>query len=380
MKPGALIIEGHIQGLSNVRALGQRGIPVYVCDTSNCLARYSRYCLKFFRCPPYASGDFITFLTELAERENLFGWVLLPSNDHIVTNISRNAGKLSDYYKTTVPSWDILDRIVNKRNLLCVASKAGVRIPVTYNSISDVMEREGSFPLLIKGIYGLSFYKSRHVKAFRVNSADELVKLWPTLPDANVMIQELIPDTPAKGIISFTCFAVNGDIKTYWIGEKLREHPYRFGTATYSASVENRDVSASAKSLISALNYTGVCEVEYMFDPRDEEYKLIEVNPRTWLWVGLARACGVDYALLTYNYLNDIPNEYPSEYEPGLKWINGITDLCFSLYGIFKGFYRIGAYLKSLRGKKVRAVWSWDDVMPGLMFPIMSFYIFRKRK
>ncbi len=27
-----------------------------------------------------------------------------------------------------------------------------------------------------------------------------------------------------------------------------------------------------------------------------DKYKLIEINARTWLWVGLAKACGIDYA------------------------------------------------------------------------------------
>ncbi len=31
-KPGAIIIEGHVQGLSNVRSLGEAGIPVFVID------------------------------------------------------------------------------------------------------------------------------------------------------------------------------------------------------------------------------------------------------------------------------------------------------------------------------------------------------------
>ena len=35
---GAIVIEGHVQGLSNTRSLGELGIPVYVLDVSHCLA------------------------------------------------------------------------------------------------------------------------------------------------------------------------------------------------------------------------------------------------------------------------------------------------------------------------------------------------------
>ena len=58
-KPGVIIIEGHVQGLSNVRALGEHGIPVWVIDKSNCVARYSKYCQNFAICPEYESTSFI---------------------------------------------------------------------------------------------------------------------------------------------------------------------------------------------------------------------------------------------------------------------------------------------------------------------------------
>jgi hypothetical protein len=30
------------------------------------------------------------------------------------------------------------------------------------------------------------------------------------------------------------------------------------------------------------------------------------MNARTWLWVVLARACGVDFALMAYRYVNGL--------------------------------------------------------------------------
>ncbi|MBN1183890.1 MAG: hypothetical protein JXB49_16475, partial [Bacteroidales bacterium] len=82
--PGAIIIEGHVQGLSNARSLGEAGIPVYVVDKSDCVARYSKFCMKFFRSPDFQAEEFADFLIELGEQENLKGWLLLPSNDHAV--------------------------------------------------------------------------------------------------------------------------------------------------------------------------------------------------------------------------------------------------------------------------------------------------------
>ena len=79
---GVVVIEGHVQGLANTRALGKAGISVIVVSEHNCLARYSRYCKKFIKCPGYLSSEFIDFLISLALSEGIDGWVLLPSNDH----------------------------------------------------------------------------------------------------------------------------------------------------------------------------------------------------------------------------------------------------------------------------------------------------------
>src|SRR5688572_3323569 len=49
-------------------------------------------------------------------------------------------------------------------------------------------------------------------------------------------------------------------------------------------------------------NY-GLAQVEFKRDPRDGEYKLMEINPRLWQWHGLAAACGVDLVDLAYREL-----------------------------------------------------------------------------
>ncbi|HNR65773.1 MAG TPA: hypothetical protein PKJ95_05740, partial [Atribacterota bacterium] len=98
-KPGAIIIEGHVQGLSNTRSLGEAGIPVYVVDKIKCIARHSKYCRKFFLCPDFIQDEFATFLIDLAEKEGVKGWVLIPSNDHAVYTISKHKTRLEQYYK-----------------------------------------------------------------------------------------------------------------------------------------------------------------------------------------------------------------------------------------------------------------------------------------
>ncbi|QQS49733.1 MAG: hypothetical protein IPM71_08875 [Bacteroidota bacterium] len=384
IKTGALVLEGHVQGLSNTRALGEAGIPVYVVDTNNCLARYSRHCKKFFLCPDFRSPDFIQFLVDLAQKENLAGWVLIPSNDHIVENLSNNLSIIQTYYKTVVPAPDQLTDIIDKGRLIEIARSCKVPVPETifYSNVDQAGSRL-RYPVLVKGRAGLSFYKNLRAKAIQAESLAELKAILPDIasrvPPENILIQELIPSHPAHKVISFTAFCIGGEIKAHWSGIKIREHPVKYGTGTFAKSVYNEQCHRQSIVLLKQLGYTGVCEVEYLFDERDQQYKLIEINPRTWLWVGLAKACGVNHTLMVYNYLQGIAMDYPKSYTLNLGWMNYFTDTVFALKALMKRQLRLKDYLRSMWMRKKNAVFSWSDPLPGLVFPFMVFYIAHKR-
>jgi len=163
------------------------------------------------------------------------------------------------------------------------------------------------------------------------------------------------------------------------MGEKFREHPPQFGTATLAESVYSRVCYEQSALLLKKLNYEGICEVEYLLDPRSGEYKLIEINARTWLWVGLAKACGVNFAKIAWEFVNGLPVEYPQNYTTGLKWRNSLTDGFIVMQSLLKGKLSLKTYFKSLRGKIIPAVYSPRDLKPGLMLLVLSFYLARKR-
>ncbi len=384
-KPGAIIIEGHVQGIANTRALGRAGIPVIVVDKDNCIARYSKYCKGYFKCPDYKTEEFAQFLIELATREGLNGWSLIPSNDHAVYTISKYKQELSGHFKVITPDIGIVDNIYKKHRLLALAKKVGVPIPATWDPLTtkDINLGTYSYPAMIKGREGLTFYKATGRKVFLAQNKADLLHTIDVFPNAisltDTFVQEVIPSGANNKTISFTAFCINGEIKTHWTGIKLREHPAKFGTATFTESIENNEVYKHSKILLKELKYTGVCEVEYLFDHRSEEYKLIEINARTWLWVGLAIACGVNYPLIIHNYLNGIEPEYPSDYRTGLKWINIITDLAYSVRSLFSGKLSLNSYMKSINGKKVRAIFDGRDVLPGIMFLLLIPYMVLKR-
>lgn len=381
---GAVIIEGHVQGLSLTRTLGEKRIPVYVVDERNCIARYSRYSNKFFICPDFKEDTFADFLIQLAKDEMISGWILLPSNDHAVITISRNKQRLEEYYKMMVPEYENIDQIYNKVTLLSIAQNLGIPIPETYcfantQAVNILLK----YPVITRGKHGLAFYRALKKKAFIAYDKDELKYQLEIIQDKyhldDVFTQSVISSDRNNKTISFTAFSVKGEIKTYWMGIKLREHPLQFGTATFAESIMEPMLLNLSEKLIKHFSYNGVCEIEFLKDPSDNQYKLIEINARTWLWVGLAKACGVDYGLYIYNFLNGILNSYPRSYKTKIRWINYLTDTVYSILAIIKGLLTIKNYFNSMKGERVNALYYKGDIKPVFAYVIMTFSFLKKR-
>jgi D-aspartate ligase len=387
--PGVVIIDGHVQGLALTRSFGEKGIPVYIIDRNNYgIARYSKYCKGYFKSPDYLADNFVDFLLELSRKENLNNWILLPCDDHIVYSISRRKKELEKVYKVITVDYAILQNIINKQNLFNIA--AGCNLPVIRTCYTRSCEikyediQDFRFPVLVKGIEGQTFYKKTNHKAYKAlnfQSTRQIInKLCEKVDPSDIMIQEMIPLNGVNKVVSFTAFCIQGEIKSYWMGQKIREHPINFGTATFSQSVFNQIVLDQSVPLIKALNYEGVCEIEYLLDPRDNKYYLIEINPRTWLWVGLAKECGIDYAQMIYNYMNNIGQSFPQEYKCNVYWKNEVTDLLFAVSDMFKGKLATSDFLKYLFKRKTKALYQKGDYLPLGAFLLLLPYIFIKRR
>ncbi len=382
---GAIIIEGHVQGLANTRALGEAGIPVVVVDKEECVASSSKYCNNFFLSPDFLTDEFIDFLIDLAQNKDLFGWTLIPSNDHAVFNISKNINIIKKYFKTTIPDLDIIGLIYDKSMLLKLAEKIKIPIPKTiyFEDAENISDCQLEYPLLTKGRTGLSFYQKMKKKALLADDKEKLSiqlrEIAEKMPLNQTFTQELIPFDGTNKTISLAAFCIDGEIKTYWMGVKLREHPIQFGTATFTESVHIEDCLQHSKKILKKLNYSGVCEVEFLQDPRDQQYKLIEINARTWLWVGHAIASGINFPLYIHQYVNQIEIEYPKMYKQGLKWKNPITDLVYSFIAIIKGDMKLRNYLKNNQGEVVSALWDSKDKKPFFIYIKMIFKFLKNR-
>ena len=382
MVKGVLIIEGHVQGLSNARSAAELNLPVWVMHNGSCITSHSHSCKKFIPCSPYGSPEFIEELVKLGKQNKLKDWLILPSNDYAVLNIAKNIKKLVPFYKTFSSSIEILNTIVNKSKLMGLAVESEIDIPKTYEEIeyNDFLEHDFTYPLLTRGIIGQDFYKRIGVKALKSENLKELklnlIRIKNHIDLSQSITQELIQTTNGlkSATISTCCLCVEGIILNLWMGEKLNEHPISYGTATLARSVKIKALEEPAKKLIKAINYTGICEIEWLYNPKQRKYNLIEINPRTWLWVELAKASGIDFIKDVIHILNGEEITKNKFYENHVYWYNPITYYPFKFFAIVKNIPNF-----SPKGKVVNALFKKGDNKPGWAYLWTLLNIIKRR-
>jgi D-aspartate ligase len=380
---GGIIIGGHVQGLDIVRSLGENNIPAVVFDKDYNIASHSKYCKLFVKCPDYYTSDFADFLTKIGESNEFTGWVLYPTNDFAAYTISKYKEILSRYFKFTIPDFKIFNRFYSKKETIELCLKYDIPIPNT-----KYMHRTNNsldYPFIVRGINGLVFFKTFGKKIFIIFNKEKYNEFVELLNKSgfeceNVMIQEFIPFNKNRRGYYFTSFCVDGDLKTYFMWEKLREHPLKHGTSTWCKSVLVEELIEQSRIFLKYSGFTGVSEIEYLYDERDNTYKLIEVNARTFLQGSLARVSGVNYSMIIYNYLNNIEIECTDKYKTDIHWLHYWTDIFTGFWGVLTRELSLKEYVYPyvIKGKEM-AVFDRNDIKPFLWETIMFPYIVYKR-
>jgi predicted ATP-grasp superfamily ATP-dependent carboligase len=384
-KVGAVIIGGDFQGLGILRSLASRDIPVYLLDHDLCISRFSRFKKMFVRCPEVTEElAFLNFLTDLAEKESLKGWVVYPNNDDTVCFLAKYKERLEECYRIPTQSWDIVRLALDKKLTYQLAENSGIPVPKTFypQSISELEHLSLQYPVVIKPSVKEPFYSITKKKAIRVDNSislkEEFEKAVSIAGPAEVMVQELIPGGPAN-LFSVGSLCENGELLGRVVVQRRRQHPMDFGHATtYAYTLDVPELEEVAKRILGLIGYYGLSEVEFMRDPRDGKFKLLEINARPWGWHTLAIAAGVDLPYMLYlNMLGESVRQ--NGFEKGVKWIRLTTDVPTSIGAIIKRDLKVTDYISSLRGRKQFAVLSLQDPLPFIMEFLMIPYLWKRR-
>jgi predicted ATP-grasp superfamily ATP-dependent carboligase len=365
----ALIIDQHTTYPIDVcRALALQG---YLVDAFAELAApvlRSRYCYRRFRSRPwYDIGPFLAELRSLVEGGRYD--VIYICSEEILSLLPRVVQNSDAWRGLVLPRPDALARVFSKNTVLRRMIEAGVAVPRTRfpQDESDVLAaaRELGFPVVVKGEKGGASWNVRVV-----HRPEQLLAAYREIVErergyqGRPALQEFIPGPTylAGGVFQ------DGRTLRLCAHRMLLMNPPR-GGATVKAVTERPpalvDLTLRA---FEALDWTGLAEIDLIRDTRDGQFKFLEINPRVWASIGLARRAGVDlfepYRRLAAGL----------DVEADLRYREGVFFHRFSgeLHLICKRPLRLFGFLRDCLDPNVYSDFAWHDLGPHApkFFPV----------
>jgi predicted ATP-grasp superfamily ATP-dependent carboligase len=314
----------------------------------------------------------IDFLLELSAKNNLEGWLLIPTDDGAVTLASRYHNILASEYRMAVPPWETLSGVCDKRQLNDLAQKLGISYPWSAwpQNRAELADLDCPFPVILKPAIRPEGGSLAIPKAWPAENRRSLLARYDEacalIPAENLMVQEIVPGN-GESQFSYAALCKNGHPIASVVARRTRQYPRDFGQfSTYVETVEQPLILEPSKKLLAATGFTGLVEIEYKRDPRNGLFKVLDLNPRVWGWHTLAGRAGVDFPYLLWRLVRG--EEIPvSRGRAGERWMHLSADLRVAIEEIWRGRLSLGAYLRSLVSPLESAIFAWDDPLPGLL-------------
>lgn len=385
-KHGVLVLGAESQGLGIIRQLGEAGIQSIVTDQDSVgIARASKYCRSFIRSPNYSDEEaYVEFLLDLADKRDLQDWTLFPTDDEQVKVLSRYREILGKKYRVWTQEWDRISILYSKDLFYKYVSSLGLNSPDTsqIESIEQLDDLDLNFPIIIKPSVKENFYRRFRQKAIECRNLHEIREVFrksaDITPPGQLLIQERIPGQ-GENQYSLAGLFKDGEPVFFITARRVRQHPMDFGHAsTYVELSECDELVEPSLKLMRSTGYSGVCEIEFIKDPRTSEYRILEVNPRFWGWHTITRVCGVNLPVMLYNQIYESQHKIPDRCLKG-NWIKTLTDLPVGISLVFKGKLPLMKFIKQHCGASENATFRLEDPLPFFAEWLLVPYLWFKR-
>lgn len=372
--PYAIVIGlDHVNGIQTARILARRHVPVlgiakdprhYCCRT--------RFCERILFTDT-TSEALIDTLVELGPSLDAKA-VLFPCTDPQVLLVSRHRQTLSPWYHIILPAPETVEMLMDKMRFYTFATENSYPIPRTLflRNMDDAENaaRELNFPCMLKPpLSGTPEWEKRsRLKAYLVADRSEFLELYRRYMHlAEVLIAQEWVVGPVSSLYSCNCYfnAAAEPVATF-VARKLRQWPPETGESCLGEECRNDPVLEETLRLFRDVKFHGLGYLEMKQDSRNGKHYIIEPNVgRPTGRSPIAEEGGVELVYTMYCDAVGLP------LPPGLtqrygnaKWIYLRRDLQSALHHWRCGELTLGEWWRSLRGRKVDALFALDDPGP----------------
>ena len=385
-KPIALVFgNDNIAVLEVTRNLGKMNIPTVVVTPrkSRQLFSFSKYC-SYIICPDLKTDEkkYIDFLLDFGKKLKTKG-VLFPTSDIDLHVLLKYRTPLEKYFIYPMAELDIVDKLLDKDKFYTLLDQYNIPHAKTYfpNNIEELYQisEKITLPCIIKPAYSGYFRRDFEIKFFIARTKDQIIQYYNIVSKRNhkLIIQEIIPGD-AKQMYGFnTYYDQNYNPHGIFMYNRIREWPIFAGNGCYLQSVDVPELERITTQLIKKINYYGIVDAEFKKDPRDELFKLIEINPRIWLQNSFPTRCGINIPYIAYMIALDQKMVDIKVSKIGVKWLNLREDIFSAIQSLKNRTLSCRDWLGSYKGENDYAIFKRNDPLPAVIkfidFSIIEF-------
>lgn len=326
-----LIIDTGRQALPFIQKYHDRGDKVFVVgDSVFCEAFFSIYPSKKILWPKLGTKEFVTKLLGFIKTNHID--LILAFGDTSAEVLSKYKEEISQFSNVVQPDYSVFELATDKLLLMeyCMANK--IPCPKTYSLTKETIEKnfyDINFPVIVKPRKGIGAIgvKKYDTPEDVINDYDKQIDRF-----GNMLIQEYIPQGDGVQYQAEAFLDDDNTVKACVILEKPRYFPVDGGTSSANYTLKNEEIQNTATSLLEGLKWKGAADIDFVFDVRDNKYKVLEINPRVTAGIKTAFKAGVDFASLHLDLALGKTIEPVINYKEGVYCRNIVLDTLWYIY------------------------------------------------
>lgn len=219
--------------------------------------------------------------------------ILLAPDDHYAKLAIIHRDMLGEFFHLPFVSQDLLPSLLLKDRFYELCETHGLDFPktvvVTRESFEKPCELPFPFPVFVKPANSTTYMKLRFEgmkKAYFVPDEETLMDVLRMVYRQDyhdpMLIQDYIPGADSNGLVVNAYCDREARVRLISIGNPLLEDPTPMfiGNYTVIRDTKQPEVAAKVISFLEAIGYTGFANLDLKFDPRDQVYKVFELNLR----------------------------------------------------------------------------------------------------
>ncbi|HJW03690.1 MAG TPA: ATP-grasp domain-containing protein [Azospira sp.] len=301
-----LVLDGHSRAaLETLQALGKVRAEVDVAsETADALAFCSTYLHdRLVQPSTVAQEDFLAWLQDLDQ--SIPYALIVPSTEASLIALNGLPDDHPLRAKAIIPSRQSIDTALDKRKTFELATRLNIPVPPSHlllapGRAAPPHQFPAAFPLVMKPVRSKVVIGKQLVTINAALVADhqarnDYLKSW--LAHTPILESEYFPGHGVGIELLFN----RGKKCWHFAHERIHECPLSGGASSYRRAIEPPPAMlADAERLLQELHWHGVAMVEFKMNGQvgsEEDYRLIEINPRLWGSLALSIDAGVNFPL-----------------------------------------------------------------------------------